>query len=204
MSRRAFLPSMLQMLVCTSVLSARQGDPDTRPMEFGIGFRLIEAPAGLLGDMTNVTPAWSSYFDFAKHITSDRVALRARMAYDTWGGHKFRGTDGHRASVDRIAATAGLVFFFGHKNNPDSTHYICLEGGASKWNVDSSYQPLRGPAYQKPVFGVQYGTVSEGVFLECGVEANFLDTGGIGFKDYNRLSVAVNVSLGYKLELTKK
>jgi hypothetical protein len=67
------------------------------------------------------------------------------------------------------------------------------------WNIDSSISTLRGPAYRKPLFGVQYGYVYRDVFFELGVEANRLNTDGVDFGDYSKSSLALKCSLGLRL-----
>jgi len=94
------------------------------------------------------------------------------------------------------------MFFFNRGGNPDrnrSIHYICVEAGSSKWNIDSSIPTLRGPAYSKPVFGVQYGNMCGHWLVELGIEANRLNTDGVGFGDYSKSNLALKCSLGMRL-----
>lgn len=206
---RKLATAALAALFCSAALFARQGgDGAGRPLEVGFGFRLVEAPAGLLGDLTNISPSFGGCIDIVPHIKKDRLALRGRFFYDSWAGkssHEFRGTDGHRVTTGRLGCTLGLMLLLGHRDDPDSAGGVCFDVGASRWLIDSStYPPLKGNDYERPAVGVQYVGAYKGSWWEIGVEACFLKTDNIGFKDYGRASYALTLALGTRLDAVRR
>jgi hypothetical protein len=198
-----FVVSLVPVFLCHGILSAQVGGSGPRVFEFGSGAKIMGAPQGLLGDMTNVSPGFGAYFDFAKYAENGRMALRGRISSDAWGSHSFRNTDDHRAKVGRIAATVGPVFYFGYNKGADSWNYICLEAGVSRWSLDSStYPPLSDYWYDRPTAGIQCGKAYEGLRFELGVEANVMNADNIAFKDYGKLNYAISASFAYTIRTT--
>jgi hypothetical protein len=198
-----FVVGLVQVLLCSGILLAQASDSEPRVFEFGSGMKITGATAGLLGDMTNMSPGFGLYFDFAKHVKNGRMALRGRISTDAWGSHEFRKTEGHRVEVSRIAVTVGPMFFFGYNKGADSWSYICLEAGTSRWCIDSStYPPLNHYWCDRPTAGIQFGKAYEGLRFELGVEANVMNTDNIAFKDYGKLNYAINASFAYTIRTT--
>jgi hypothetical protein len=153
---------------------------------------------GLLGDLTGFTPSFGVNMNFVFYMGSDAdIALRCRWGGDSWfGSHKIKGTD-HRAKLRNNSVSLGLMYYFAEDS--DGRYYLCAEAGAVEWSIDSStYPPLNSSRYFKPRGAIYIGTDDHSVYLEAGIELNFLETGMISFKKYNSFNVSLVAGFGYK------
>lgn len=168
------------------------------------GFSTTLSPIGLLGDITNITPSFNIKVGivFDVNANNSMIANFAPHSFAKWS-HHFRGTDNHRAIVSYTPYTLGVKHFFSNPRHilndfNDFRHYFSVEVGVAQWKIDSStYVPLDGSRYTKPIGAIHIGTQERDLYFEVGIELTFMETNKIGFKKYSGFNPALTIGFGF-------
>lgn len=187
-------------LICSVFCSAHNNPEQNRKSEFSIGYMLTVAPAGLLRDITNTMPSFCMNMNYVNYICNTDIAFRSRIGFHTWyDTHHLRGTDSHRTQVNSSVGSLGLMYFLNNGHDSNYRNYFCFEAGVTRWSINSStFPPLDNSRYFKPMGGFYFGTENREIYMEFGLNINFLETNTIDFKKYSTPDISLAAGFGFK------
>jgi hypothetical protein len=160
------------------------------------GFKLVESPSGLLGDMTKRSLGLGWTFGNRLFFPEvDKWALQLKWDYEYWGERHFQGADNEKISVHDVEFAIGLAYFLGSKPWTEDRCYFSFDiGGAFTLVRPQSHEKRRwadsGTAALKFGYGGRDG------FIEAGVEGKFINANEMGYMGYNRFSHTFVLTIG--------